>query len=30
VNGQTGDVSNVVTWDSQYIINVSTTAPASW
>lgn len=30
VNGQTGDVINVVTWDAQYVINVSTTAPASW
>ena len=30
VNGQTWDISNVVTWDAQYVINVSTTAPASW
>lgn len=30
VNGQTGDVPNVVTWDGQYVIKASTTAPASW
>ena len=30
VNGETGNISNVVTWDGQYVINVSTTAPASW
>ena len=30
VNGQTGDIINVVTWDAQYEIVVSNSAPASW